>query len=155
MPRPRPEDREAERVQQVVGRLEPADHAELDLQDAADVLAAQGADAVVGRRPGVEARLQLPFLVRRQRALAAAAGAVAEAVEPAFVVAADPGVDRASGELDLGGEFRERLAFEDAEDGLESADDLGVGFGADESPEFGGGMMADDLHGGLLPEGGS
>lgn len=49
---------EAELVQQVVGGLEPADDAELLVEDPPHVLAAEGADAVVGRGPGAEAGLE-------------------------------------------------------------------------------------------------
>jgi hypothetical protein len=45
---PRPQRLEAEAMEQVVGRLERADHAELVAEDATDVLAAEGAELPFG-----------------------------------------------------------------------------------------------------------
>lgn len=145
---------EAELVQQVVGGLEPADDAELGLQDPPHVLAAEGADAVVGRGPGAEAGLEAILLVVGQGLLAAAPGLFVEAGASGAVEAGDAVPDGAFAHLHAGGEGLGRLAFEGTEDGLDPPRDPGAGFGADEATEFVGGVVGFDVHGGLLPESG-
>lgn len=145
---------EAELVQQVVGGLEPADDAELLVEDPPHVLAAEGADAVVGRGPGAEAGLELFFLVVGQGLLAAAPGLFVEAGASGAVEAGDAVADGAFAHLHAGGEGFGRLAFEGAEDGLDPPRDPGVGFGADEATEFVGGVVGFDVHGGLRSESG-
>ena len=145
---------EAELVQQVVGGLEPADDAELLAEDPPHVLAAEGADAVVGRGPGAEADFELFFLVVGQGLLAAAPGLFVEAGASGAVEAGDAVADGAFAHLHAGGEGFGRLAFESAEDGLDPPRDPGVGFGADEATEFVGGVVGFDVHGGLRSESG-
>ena len=59
----RPQGSEAEPVQQVIDGLRRAQHAELGFQDAADVLAPPGADAVRLGRAAAESVAQPLFLL--------------------------------------------------------------------------------------------
>jgi hypothetical protein len=142
---------EAEPVQQVVDRLQRAEHAELDLQDASDVLAAQDADAVGLGRALAEALAQPVLLLGGERAVPAASRLVGQGVEAAVVVARHPGADLAVGEQDLGGDGRRGPAQEGQPHGAEAARDLGPGFGADQGGQLLGGVLRLDVQGGLLP----
>ena len=61
-------------MEQVVDGLEAHQHAELLLEDPADVGAPEGADAVLGPGRGVEPLLEPGVLLRGQRAAAVRAG---------------------------------------------------------------------------------
>src|SRR5262249_59832672 len=92
--RPRPEAGEAEGVEQVVGGLEAANDAELGLQDPADVFAAEGADAVVGGRPGPDAGRERRLLGGGQWLLPAPARPVRQPRHAGAALPAHPPLDR-------------------------------------------------------------
>ena len=150
MARPRPQRLQAEAVQQVVDRLQAAEHAKLLLEDAADVFAAERADAVGRGRPRQDAPLEALLLLGSQRPLAAPALFVEQAVGPAGVVAADPGADLAGGEQDVGADLLGGLPQQGQPDGGQSPRHLGVRLGADAGGQFLGGKMRLDVHGAAL-----
>jgi hypothetical protein len=134
-------------VQQVVDGLQAAEHAELLPEDAADVLAAQGADAVGRGRAGPEAFLEALLLLGAQRASAAAARAVEQAVGAGGVVAADPRADLAGGEQDLGAALLGGLPQQGQADGGQPAGDLGARLSADAGGQLPGAVVRLDVHG--------
>jgi hypothetical protein len=111
--------RETEPAQQVVDGLQAAEHAELLLEDAADVPAARRAGAVGGGRAGLEALL----LFGGDRALGAAACTAEQAVGASGVVAGDPGADLAGRQQDPGGDPLRGLPREGQADGGQAAGD--------------------------------
>jgi hypothetical protein len=117
VPRPGAQGLESEAMQQVVDSLQRADDAELVAEDAADVLAAEGADAVGLSRPGAEPCLEPFLVVSGERPLAAAPGPVVQGVGPVCVVSGDPGLHLALGEEhlghDLGGALAEQRQADD------------------------------------------
>jgi hypothetical protein len=149
--RPGPQRLEPEAVQQVVGRLERAADAELLLEDAADVLAAQGADPVVGGRAGPQPASEPALLVGGERGLRPAAGPVGEGGAPGGVVAGDPGADLPLGQEHLGGDLGRGVAEEGQPDGGEPAGEPGPRLGTDQAGEFVGGVVGFDVPGGLQP----
>jgi len=151
VPRPRPQRLEAEAVEQVVDGLEASQHAELRSQDAADVLAPQGADPVGVGRAGPEAVFEPLLLVGIERSLAAAAVAVGQGVGPAGVVAGQPGADLAVGQQHLCGDGPRSVAKQGQPDGGQAAGDAGAGLGTDEGCQLLSGAVRLDVHGGLLP----
>lgn len=149
---PGPQGLEPEAVQQVVHGLEAPGHAELGLQDAADVLAPQGAYPVPLGRPGGEPVPEPPLLVARQRGLAAAAGPVGQCGGAAGVVPGDPGADLPLGQEHLPGDLRGGAAEEGQPHGGQPPCQLRPALSTDEFGELVGGVVRLDVHGGLLPD---
>lgn len=87
-------------MQQVVGRLQAADDAELFGQQASDVFAAQRADAIVDGGSAADALLKLSLLLGRESFGTTAARLILQAGKTLRVVAGDPGPDRPFAELD-------------------------------------------------------
>ena len=142
---------EAEPVHQVVDGLQRSQHAELDLQDAADVLAAQRADAVGLGGAGAEPVAEPALLLGGERSAPAAPGPVGQGVEAAVVVARHPGADLSVGEQNLGSDGRGGPAQQCQPDGAEAARHLGPGFGTDQGGQLVRSVVWLDVHGGLLP----
>ena len=135
-----------EAMQQVIDRLPAQADAEFLLQDAAQVLAAEGADAILGGGPGLEAVSEPRHIRRGQAGRASGVGPLLEGRQAPLVVAADPGLNgavRASqGPGDRGG----RMALLGQHDGLMTQPDpfLREGFG--QSLKFFEDVMVLDKH---------
>ena len=135
-----------EAMQQVIDRLTAQGHAEFLLQDAAQVLAPEGADAVLGLGPGLEALLEPPHIRSRQAGRASGVGPLLEGRNAPLVVAGNPGLNGAAtasqGLGDLGG----GVALLGEDDGLVTEPDpfLGEGFG--QSLKFFEGVMVLNKH---------
>ena len=135
-----------EAMQQVIDRLPAQAHAEFLLQDAAQVLAAEGADAILGGGPGLEAVSEPRHIRRGQAGWASGVGPLLEGRQAPLVVAADPGLNgavRASqGPGDRGG----GMALLGQHDGLMTQPDpfLREGFG--QSLKFFEAVMVLDKH---------
>ena len=84
-----------EAMQQVIDRLPAQADAEFLLQDAAQVLAAEGADAILGGGPGLEAVSEPRHIRRGQAGWASGVGPLLEGRQAPLVVAADPGLNGA------------------------------------------------------------
>ena len=84
-----------EAMQQVIDRLPAQAHAEFLLQDAAHVLTAEGADAILGGGPGLEAVSEPRHIRRGQAGRASGVGPLLEGRQAPLVVAADPGLNGA------------------------------------------------------------
>ena len=85
-----------EAMQQVIDRLPAQAHAEFLLQDAVQVLAAEGADAILGGGPGLEAVTEPRHIRRGQAGRASGVGPLLEGRQAPLVVAVDPGLNGAA-----------------------------------------------------------
>ena len=81
-----------EAMQQVIDRLPAQADAEFLLQDAVQVLAAEGADAILGGGPGLEAVSEPRHIRRGQSGRASGVGPLLEGRQPPLVVAVHPGL---------------------------------------------------------------
>ena len=95
-----------EAMQQVIDRLPGAAHAEFLLQDAAQVLAAEGADAILGGGPGLEAVTEPRHIRRGQAGRASGVGPLLEGRQAPLVVAVDPGLNGAGESIPRPGRLR-------------------------------------------------
>src|SRR3954469_2646481 len=80
-------------MQQVVHRLEAELHAELGLQDAADVRAVEGGPAVLGGGAGLDSLLEADQLRAADPRRPAGSGPLLQGIGPLLVVASDPALD--------------------------------------------------------------
>ena len=87
----------AQALEQVVNRLEAHQHAEFAFEDLPDIGAAQGADAILGTRRGIQASLQVGVSRRVQERRSSATGSVVEGFDPTGVVLGDPVLDGLEG----------------------------------------------------------
>jgi hypothetical protein len=142
---------EPESVQQVVNRLQAADHAEFVLQDPAHVFTAQGAHPVGVSRTGSESVSELLLLIVGQGLLAPAPGSIGQCIGSAGVVPRDPSAHLARGQEHPLGDIGRGVAEQGQADGAEPARDACPWLGADEFGQFVDGVVRFDLHGGLQP----
>ena len=90
-------------MEQVVDRLTAKGHAEFLLQDAAQVRAPEGADAVLGLGPGLEAFLEPQQIGPRQARRASGVGTLLEGRDAPLVVSGHPALNGpTTGPQDLG-----------------------------------------------------
>src|SRR5579871_6579137 len=82
-------------MEKVVDGLLPRGHAEFALEDAPEVGAAKGEDAVLGRGPGLRPLSEAGQLRPGQARRAAGVGPLVPSLGPAGVVTGDPALDRA------------------------------------------------------------
>ena len=133
---PRREARVADAVQHAVDAADRVAHAELALEDADNVPAAERADAVFGQRPGVEAGLEPPDLLGGELGRRAAGLAGDERLEPAASVAAGPLVDEPRRPAQAGGDLVAfELIVENEQDGAVAVALSRVAFASDASAE--------------------
>ena len=118
-------------MQQVIDRLPAQSHAEFLLKDAAQVPAAEGADAVHGSGPGLEAHTEPRHNGFRQTGRASGVGPLLEGGDAPPVVAADPGLHGATRASQGAGDRLGGMALLGQDDGLVAEPDpfLGEGFG--------------------------
>ena len=109
---------EAEAMQQVVDGLEAQEHAELPLEDAAEVGAVEGADAVLGRGAGLEPLAEAGQFRPGQAGRATGVGPLAQRLGAAAVVAGDPGLDGADAAAEGRGDPGGGAALGGEDDGL-------------------------------------
>src|SRR5208282_826795 len=135
-----------EAMQQVIDRLPAQAHAEFLLQDAAQVLAAEGADAILGGGPGLEAVSEPRHIRRGQAGRASGVGPLLEGRQAPLVVAADPGLNGAARASQGPGDRGGGMALLGQDDGLMTQPDpfLREGFG--QSLKFFEAVMAMDKH---------
>jgi hypothetical protein len=93
-----------EAIQELVDPVEAVAGAELLLQDAADVGAPQGADAVLGARRGINPLEETALLGAGQDRCPAGMGAVGQRLQAAAVVRRDPGLDGAAADAQGAGD---------------------------------------------------
>ena len=135
-----------EAMQQVIDRLPAQADAEFLLQDAAQVLAAEGADAILGGGPGLEAVSEPRHIRRGQAGPASGVGPLLEGRQAPLVVAADPGLNGAVRASQSPGDRGGRMALLGQHDGLMTQPDpfLREGFG--QSLKFFEAVMVLDKH---------
>ena len=110
MDRPRHQRAEPEAMQEVVDGLLAQVDAELGGEDAADVGAVEGADAVLGGRPGLDPLPKAVVLGEVEPGLAAAPGSVGQGVGAPVVITPRPLLDGAWGAAEGRGDLGGRLA---------------------------------------------
>src|SRR5271165_2572643 len=135
-----------EAMQQVIDRLPAQAHAEFLLQDAAQVLAAEGADAILGGGPGLEAVTEPRHIRRGQAGRASGVGPLLEGRQAPLVVAVDPGLNGAARASQGPGDRGGGVALLGQNDGLMTQPDpfLREGFG--QSLKFFEAVMVLDKH---------
>ena len=121
----------AQAMQQVIDRLPAQSHAEFLLKDAAQVPAAEGADAILGPGPGLEPRSEPRHILLRQAGRASGVGPFLEGRHAPPVVASDPGLHGATRASQGTGDGGGGLALHGQDDSLVAQPDpfLGERFG--------------------------
>ena len=116
---------------QVRDRLRAQGHAEFLLQDAAQVPAPEGADAVLGLGPGLDALLEPQHIRSCQAGRASGVGPLLEGRNAPLVVLGNPGLNGAATASQGLGDRGGGVALLGEDDGLVTEPDpfLGEGFG--------------------------
>ena len=136
----------AQAMQQVIGRLPAQADAEFLLKDAAQVPAAEGADAILGPGPGLQPRSEPRHILLRQAGRASGVGPLLKGRDAPLVVAGDPGLNGAARTSQGLGDRLGGVALLGQDDGLVPHPEpfLGEGFG--QSLEFFEGLMVLNEH---------
>src|SRR5262249_31014236 len=140
---------EAEAVEQVVDGLLAQAHAELALEEAAQVGAVEGADAVLGRGPGLDPPAEALQLGPGRAGPAAGAGPLPQGVGAAAIVASDPALDRAHTAAEGPGGLGGGAALGGEDDGPVADPDPLLGDRLGQASQLLKGEMVVDMHGRL------
>jgi hypothetical protein len=134
-------------MEQVVDGLRAHQDPELAFEDPANVGGAEGTDAVLGRRRGVEPLPETGVVLRVQGAWPSGPGAFAKGLDAAAVVLGDPVLDRAERGSQALGDLRGGPPLLGEDDGLDSLPRAFLGDSIAQDLELGQGVMFGDEHG--------